>query len=306
MSINRTLLLQGPGFITFAGASIHSETDITATLIEEWSDSVSSGFGRTGRKLLDRRVEVVATPTMWMNLSVLFPYATLQIGDPLFGAVDVPLVITPRNGRPLTVLNVAITTLANLKCSAADSLFKSGITWTGLCANNTSPGDLANFFTQGAVGTNVLLTGFDKTKVFKSRYTGLRNAVTLRSDKGFDIDFAMQATGYRPDGEATAQFYLQSLEASAGVVPVALAESAYLSLLNDDVDIGGEAPLFDLVVASEVVGHPTITLAKTMVEPGGFAYGGNPRNAALKFQTVREPATSVLPALWTIGVIPAP
>lgn len=301
--INRTLLLQGPGFIGYATASIHSEANITATLIEEWSDSVSSGFGRTGRKLLDRRVEVVAVPTMWHNLAVLFPYASYQIGDPLFGAVDVPLVITPRNGRPLTVLNTAITTLANLKCSSADSLFKSGITWTGLCANNTSPGDLANFFTQGAVGTNVLLTGFDKTKVFKSRYTGVRNAITLRSDKGFDLDFAMQAQAYRPDGETTAQYYLTALEASAKCVPVALAESDYLALLNDGVDVGGEAPLHDLVVASEVVGHPTITLAKTMVEPGGFAYGTDPRNAQLTFQTVREPATNVLPALWTMGVV---
>jgi hypothetical protein len=302
--INRTLLLSGPGFIGYAGASIHSEANITATLIEEWSDSVSSGFGRTGRKLLDRRVEVTAQPTMWSNLAVLFPYAALQIGDALFGAVDVPLVITPRNGRPLTVLNTAITTLPNLKASAADSLFKSPITWTGLCANNTDPGLLSNYFTQGAVASNVALTGFDRTKVFKGRYNALRNEVTLKSDAGFDIDFAMQADAYRPSGEPTAQYYLRSLEAMVQCHPVALAESDYLALLNDNVDIGGEPACHDIVVAGPAVGWPSITIANTHVEPGSYVYGAGQRNGPLTFQSIRLPEENMLGDLWSIGVVP--
>lgn len=306
MAINRTTLLSGPGFIAFAGASIHSEADITATLIEEWSDSVSSGFGRTGRKLIDRRVEVTAQPTMWSNLGVLFPYAGLQIGDSLFGAEDVPLVITPRNGRPLTVRNTAITTLANLKASAVDSLFKSAITWTGLCANEADPGKLASYFTQGAAATGVKLTGFDRTKVFKGRYTAVRDAVTLRSDAGFDIDFAMQADPYRPSGEPTAQYYLRSLEAMVQCQPVALAESDYLALLNDDIDIGGEPPCHDITVAGPAAGWPSITIKNTHVEPGSYVYGAGQRNGPLTFQSIRLPAEDVLSELWAVGAVPEP
>jgi hypothetical protein len=305
--INRTTLVRGPGSITFDGASIHSETNIVATLVEEYSDSVSSGFGRTGRKLLNRYVEVTAQPSMWLNLDKLFPYAATQIEDAIFGATDKPLVITPRNGRTLTVLNASITTLANLKCSAAAALFKSPITWTGLCANNTSPATLANYFVQGGtVGAGVLLTGFDKTKMFRGRYTGVRNGVTLQSDGGFDIDFALNLEAYRPDGEPTVQFYLKSLEAAVKCRPAGLTEAAYLALLNDGVDIGAEAPLHDIVVAGPSTGSPSITLAKTMVEPGSFVYGGELRTGELTFQSVREPATNVLPALWTIGVVPTP
>lgn len=303
--INRTTLLRGPGFITFAGASIHSETDIVATLVEEWSDKITSGFGRTGRALLNRYVTVTAQPSMWLNLDKLFPYAETQIEDGLFGAVDVPLVITPRNGRVLTVLNTAITALANLKLSAENSVFKSGITWTGLCANGTDPKTLANYYTQGgSVGAAVALTGFDKTKVFKGRYTGVRNAVTLRGDKGFDIDFAMNVEGYRNDGEPFSQFYLKSLEAAVKLVPVGIVEADYHALMNDGVDIGGEPPTHDIVISGPAAGFPEVTIKGTHVEPGSFVFGAAPRTGELTFQSIRDVAANELAALWEIGVVP--
>lgn len=303
MAIDRTLLRKGPGFITYAGASIHSDTDITVVLVEEFTDAVTSGFARTGRKLKNRYVEVTATPSMWMNLDKLFPHASLQIGDVLIGATDTPLVVTPRNGRPITVLNACITQFANLKLSAESPAFKSAIKWTGLVANNSAAGVLANYFTQGAIGTAVALTGFDGTKRLRGRYTGTRNAVALRSDKGFDIDFALQLEPDQPDGEPIVNYRLKSLEASVKCVPVALLEADYLALLNDGVDIGGEPSAYDIVVAGPGVGFPTVTIANTYVEPGGFTYGEAYRNGELAFQSIRKITTNLLTPLFTISTL---
>ncbi|MFA6289942.1 MAG: hypothetical protein WC661_21370, partial [Opitutaceae bacterium] len=284
MSIERTTILKGPGYISVSGASIHSTDDIVATRVEEWSDKITSGFARTGRSLLNRYVEVVATPAMWANLATLFPLASAQPWDTLYGDTDVPLIITPRNGRTLTVVNSAITQLANLKLATKSPLFKSAIKWTGLVANNSSAGSLANFYVQGlTVGSNVVLPGFDPTKMQQRRYSALRNAIAIRGDDGFDIDFAMSLEPDKPDGEPIVNYRLKSIDATVKTRPVGMTEADYATLMGDGVDIGDEPPVYDLAIAGATSGDPKFTLANTHVEPGSFAYGAANRNGELTF-----------------------
>lgn len=306
MSIDRTTILKGPGFISFGAASIHSEGDITVTRVDEWSDAVTAGFGRIGRKLKDRRIEIEATPSMYQDLSVLFPHSTKQPGDVLFGGTDATLVITPRNGRTLTILNAVITGLPGLRLNAAPPLFKSPIKWTGLVVNSGGAGTLTDFYTQGgSVGSNVAQTGFVAASVMAGRFTGTRNSVTLRTEKGFEIDFPMQLEADQPDGEPTINYRLKSLEAVCKCSPMGLTESAYLSLINeaDGVDIGGAITGYDLVIAGESSGKPSVTLKNTLLVPGGFNYGEKFRLGDLTFETVRQISSNALAALWTISTV---
>ncbi len=303
--MDRTLIIKGPAFITYAAASLHSDQDIVVKLREEWSDAVTAGFGRVGRRLKNRWIEVEITPSMWLNFSTLFPYATAQPGDAVFGASDVPLVITPRNGRPLTIVNAAITGLASLKLSADQPVFRSAIKFTGLVANSSDPSLLASYMTQASVGSAVALTGFDATKILRGRYIGTRNSVALRADKGFDIDFNLDLEPEQPDGEPVINYRHKQLEASCKVVPTGILEIDYLGMLNGGVDIGGTPTLYDLVVASLVSGQPSVTLVNTIVEEGGgYSYGpGMNRTGELVFTTVRKTASNILAALWTIGTV---
>jgi hypothetical protein len=301
MPIDRTTLLRGPGYISVGSAAIHSTDNIVATLVEEWSDKVTSGYGRTGRTLVDRRVEISATPAMWSDLATLFPYAAAQREDAIYGAVDVPLTIIPRNGRDLIIANAAITQLGNLRFTHNQDTFSSAVQWTGLVANNSSAGTLANYFARGTTRTNFALPGFDASRVKRARYTAARNAVTLRSESGFEVSFQLSLTLDKPEGEPTVGMRLDALEAAVSCRPVGLDEAAYDALLNEGVGIGDDPSLHDLVITGAGSGQPTFTLHRTMVEAAGFEWGGAARMGELTFQSVRGISSNLLTALWSVG-----
>jgi hypothetical protein len=301
MPIDRTTLLRGPGYISVGSAVIHSTDNIVATLVEEWSDKVVSGFARTGRSLVDRRVQISATPAMWSDLATLFPYGAAQRLDSIYGATDVPLTITPRNGRDLVIANAAITQLANLRFVHNQDLFAGAVQWTGLVANNSSAGTLANFFAYGTTRTNFALPGFDPTKMPRGRYSAVRNAVTLRAETGFEVGFSLNLQPDKPDGEPTVNMRVDSLDATVRCRPVGLTEAQYLALLNDGVDIGDEPAVHNLVISGAGSGRPTFTLNRTMVEASGFEWGDAPRNGELTFASIRGLTSNLLSPLWSIG-----
>ena len=303
--INRTTITRGPGYIGFATVSIQSQKDITVTLVEEWSDSVTAGFGRIGRHLKNRHVEVSATPSAWDNLATLLPYASMQPGDVAYGSADVPLVITPRNGKPITILNAAITQLPSLKFSAESELFTGDIKWTGLVSLSGDPALTASYFTTGTAGVNVAQLGADNTKMFRGRYAGLRNSVALRGDKGFDLSFSLSWDDDQPDGEVTLNKRLKSLEASIKCSPVGLTEADYLTLLNDGLDVGAQPACYDLVLTGPATGYPIFTLANTHVEPGSLHYGNSnaSRTGEVTFQSIRHITSNALAPLWTVGAV---
>lgn len=304
MSIDRTTLLRGPGVITYDSASIHSTDDILVTLVEEYSDKITSGFARTGRALKNRYLEVKATPAMWTDLAKIFPYASAQIGDTVYGATDKPLVITPRNGAQLTLTNAAITALPSLKLASGQPTFKGAITWTCLVANATSASVMDNFYVLGAAASNVLLTGFTAANVKASRYTGTRNSVTLRSDQGFDIDFSLSLEWDQPDGEPYTQARISALNVSAKCRPVGLTEAAYAALLPTTTGIGDEPTGYDLTIAGAATGAPSVVVKNTIIDAGaGYTYGGAARLGELTFDGIRTITTNALVAAWTIGSV---
>ena len=303
--INRTTIVRGPGYLTSGAVSIQSQKDIVATLIEEWSDSLTAGYGRIGRRLKNRHVEVTAQPSVWDNLATLLPHAAMQIGDVAYGDADVPLVITPRNGKPVTILNTAVTQLANLKFGSEAELFAGDMKWTGLVALDGDPSAIASYFTMGAAASNVAQLGADHTKMYRGRYTGARNTVSLRGDKGFDLSFALAWDDDQPDGEVVLNKRLKSLEAAIKCAPVGLSEADYIALMNDGVDVGAEPAAHDLVLTGPATGYPVFTLANTQVEPGSFHYGNSnaARTGELTFQSVRKITANALAALWTVGAV---
>lgn len=298
MAIDRQTIIKGPAFVSYDSASLHAEGTINATLVTEYFEVVSSGFGRNKRRVKDRRVEVTFIPKMWNDLAKILPYAALQIGDVIFGATDKPLVITPRNGAPVTVVNAAITQLPGLTLSAEKPILKQ-LTFTGLVANNTSPANLDNFFVLGSAATNVALTGYDLTKIPNGRYTGAWNSVTpIYTDAGFDIDFNLELEPDKPDGEATVNYRVKGLDATLKFTPTGMTETAYRTLLGGNVDIGGDP----FSGAFAITGPANVSLAgMQLMTGGGFAYGSENRLRELEFMSVRQPASNALPALWTVS-----
>lgn len=303
MAVDRTLIIKGPAKITFDSASIFSLDDIRVRWITNEFEVRTTAFGRTARRVRDRRIEVDVTPAMWSDLTKLLPYATKQIGDTIFGATDKSLVITPRNGAPLTLANAAVTQLPNLTFSVDKPLLRP-MRFTALCANNSNAATAANWFAFGSPASDVALTGFDGSKIYNDLYSVARNTVTYRSEAGFNVDFTLGLVPDQVDGDAVVNYRITELEAVLKFVPSAITEAAYATLLGwDTKGIGAEPAGHNAVISGTASGSPTFTIVNTLPAQGSAAYGGANRTGEIELVSTRTISTNALTALWTIGTV---
>jgi hypothetical protein len=302
-TIDRANILKGPAKAVWDSATILFGEDLTVDLVTEFFDVQSSSHGRIGRRWNNRYIEVKGVPLMWNDLSKLFPYATKNIGDAIFGATDKPMVITPRNGAPLTIANVMPFALAGISLHAAKPIMR-GMTFRGLVANASDPSLAASYFSFGTVGTDVALTGLDLTKIPKGLYTAVMNSITYRAEEGFDLDFHL---GLEPDHEQGlhVNYRITELEAAAKFAPASLTEAQYATLMGwNAIKQGEEYAAYDLVISGQATGYPVVTLASMQPQSGGVRYGARPLRAGeVQLASVRQVTSGNLTALWTFGTV---
>ncbi|MBA4136769.1 MAG: hypothetical protein C0518_05580 [Opitutus sp.] len=300
---DRATLLRGPAYATHDSATILFGEDLLVELVTEFFDVASSSHGRIGRRIKNRYVEIKGVPLMWSDLAKLFPYATLNIGDVIFGATDKPMVITPRNGRPLTIANVMPFALPGISLHTAKPILR-GMTWRGLVANASDPSAAASYFSFGSNGTNVAQTGLDLTKIPNTLYSAGYNSATYRAQDGFDIDFSL---GLEPEheNELHLNYRVTELEAAAKFAPIGKTEADYATLMGwDGVAIGGSPYAGALVITGAGTGAPIVTLAGMQVQSGGVAYGARPlRTGEVQLASIRSVTSGNLNALWTFAAV---
>lgn len=300
MSIDRTLILKGPCKLTHNSATIFSEGDVTVNFITDYFTVQTSAFGPVGRRVSARRAEVGLVPKMWTDLTKLFPYAAAAIGSMIFGATDLPLVITPSYGAPLTLANAAVTQMPGITAAHNKPLLRD-MRFTALCANGADPATAANWFAFGSAASGVALTGFDGTKVYNTRYSLGWNGGTYRSEEGFTVDFNLGLTPDVVDGEGLVNYRISELDATLRFTPTAKTEANYATLLGWDGKAPGAQPtLSDAVITGEGTGSPIITLANVQVMSGGTMYAPDKnRLGQVELASVRTITSGALNALWT-------
>lgn len=297
MPIDRTTILKGPGYITYDGATILSDGDIEATLIVETEDVNTSAFGPVDARVIDKRIEVTVTPKKWANLAVLFPYASHQISQSIFGSTDRPLTVTTAESS-LTVANAAVTTIPNmtLRTRGGGSILGQ-MTFTGLIANNASPAATASYYSVGAGGNLPSLSLSDiKTEVFSATW----NSTPLRGDEGFSVAFELNLANQVDDEVGTYDMRLQSLRATCSVVPRGMSASALAGLLSMGAAIGTAPAKHDLAISGG--GGVAVTLNNCLARQGQIRAGADVhRTGAIEFATVRTQSAGALGPLWSIN-----
>lgn len=297
MAIDRTTIFSGPGYITYRGATILCDGNITARIVTETVPGKATGFGRIKKIRKNTRVEVTAKPARWTSLSVLFPYATTQIGSSVFGGTDYPLVIVPVSGVGITVVNAAVTGLASLALGATPPGGNpiGQVTWTGLVANSADPSDMASYFTDSASGT--LPSSITLTDWKTGAYAAVYNSTEFQSQTGFNIAFQLGLEPVETNNEGIVDMRLQSLEATCTVEPVGISLTDIVSLIGA-IGPGGSEAAYDLVIT----GPANVTIANCTVESIEGRYGDNVQQAGgLQFSSLRKVSAAALTALWTVS-----
>jgi hypothetical protein len=304
MSFDRTTLLKSPGKLVHDSASIFSEGDIVTQIITEFFPVETSAHGVVDQRVKDRMLKIALTPKSWTDLTKLFPYATKQIGDTLFGASDKAAVITPRNGGVLTVANAMLTKLPSILLAGTKPIL-GAMEFTGLVANNSDAATVANFLGFGSPATGTALSGFSLATIPNGLYSAVWNGVTIRSSSGFAIEFNL---GLEPDndvdGEPTLNFRVVSLDATVKFTPAGMTEANFLTLLALNKGIGAAPTKSDIVITGASSGMPIVTIANCFVESSNVGHGKTvARTGEVTLRSIRTETSGSLNALWTFGAV---
>lgn len=306
MSLDRATILKSPGKLVHDTATIFSEGDITTEILTEHFPVETSAFGAADQRVKDRTIKIALTPKQWSDLAKLFPYATTQIGDTIFGATDKAAVITPRNGAPLTIANAMPTKLPSILLSGTKPIL-GAMEFTGLVANSSDPATVASFLAFGTPESAVALTTFDPTAIPNGLYSAVWNNISdIRSETGFAIDFALGLEPETPDGEPTINFRVTSLEATCKFTPVSMTEANFLTLLSLGKGIGATPTKSNLVITGGAAGMPIVTIANCYVESANVGHGRSiARTGEVTMKSIRTITAGALTALWTFSTVGA-
>lgn len=302
LTVDRTSLIKGPAYVTHDSATIKMASDFSVDLIGDQFDVNSVSHGRVGRRVKDRRIEIKGTPLEWTDLTKLFPYASAQPWDRIFGATDKPLVITPSNGAPLTIANAAVTKMPGITLHPSKSILRD-MMWTGLIANASDPSLRASWYSLGSVAAGVAQPAPVLANMPNAFYSAAWNSITMKTDDGIDIDFNLGVEADTQEG-LTIGMRMSSLEAVAKLRPINLSEAQYATLQGwNTFEPGDQEFSGNLVITGHKTGKPTITLSQMQFNSGVFNYGRAMRTGDVGFSSLRVESGGVLTALWTFGTV---
>jgi hypothetical protein len=309
MSVARSALVRGPAIVTWNGITMYSDNDIAPKIAPVWQSVKTSMYGEIDKTKTDL---IIACPIRlwgaWENLSVLFPAAAMNptVGASLYGASDLPLVMTGRNGDQVTIVNAQITQLANLFLGVNNSLFAADVMFTGLLADGANPEDAASYYTTG-VSQTFTETTFSKVNFKRVRFTGAWGSkagfTAIVPQKGVQVNWQWVLTPVPVDGYGTKDMTIGGMIANARGIPIvptmaqlktqSVAESAHGALLS--------ANSADLVWTGSG-GSPVITLKNAGMVEHSLMFGVEPlRNGEVMWETTRGFTTGVPQAVGVVA-----
>ncbi len=317
MALDRTLLKRGPAKVTYAGATLYTNSDILARHGPVWSPVNTSMYGNIDKTLKDRVYKLnLKLWGAWENLSVLFPSYALapQAGASIFGTGATPLVILARNGDQITYNNAQITKLSNLYLGVDADLFAADVEITCIIGNSSGTTmyqpETANAYYTYATAQSYADDAFAKTNFKRVRFLGAWGAIAgftaVIPQKGFQIGWELDARPLTCDGYGTVDFTIgeNTLQGSCKCIPIqptaaqieaqAAAQGVQMgTLLSNNVA--------DLVLTGNG-GAPIVTLKNAGITEHGYAFGIEPlRVGELTWMTTRGFTTGAPNAVATVA-----
>jgi len=273
------LRIHGPAIITFNGVTYYFKTGLKGSIKRSRAKIEVDAFGQIAEIAKDCVVEFTGAPAGVIRAADLagqMPYMPSQIGQSIFGATDVPLVIqTINDGAAITWQRAAISKYSPLLLSATEgAIYKGDITFSCLMASNFTP--TASSAWKSIASAAFADTTFDSSKVRMAQYTaGWGDASpynAMISQDGFILTPSIATESIAVDNYGIIDMALKSVTGTAQFKPANLTEAQIDALIDLQ---GGGAMLpgraigdggNDLVISSSL-------LTATLKMAGAVDYG---------------------------------
>ena len=282
MSIDRaTLPGAGAPKITWNGGEFWTADDVAIPIQHALVEQRSSMYGRVTKTLGGRMIEIsVPLFGLWANIARLFPASILNptIGSRVFTGADLPMVLHAKNGDRLTIHNVHLTKVADLKLAANQRIFSANAVFTGLLKNNADPEDANSYFTYD---TAAYSEGSFAMTTFKARtWTGAWGALTgftsILTEAGWDVSWEITMEPDVVDGLGVVDMFLTHFWGSASCIPVgptAAQIEAQQKFQGAGAGIGADAATTSDLVLTD--GTNSVTLKSATLTSTGLVFAPN-------------------------------
>lgn len=238
MAFDRTARIAGPAQITWNGATIMTKGDIIVKIGKKLFNVDVDAFGTVDTRVDDRNIEITFTPDgRWASSggkTVLFPGGSTVIGQSWVGATDLPMVITPLNGKPITFHNVVLTKIPDLNFTAVNTWIGPA-TFVALNVNNVEWSNAASVWTIAASGTLTDFTGYAAsdiiTKGVKLTWGSKTGFVGIDVMDGIQVSFDLQIEPQIVDAYGLVDFTFVKLDVMVRAKPIGVTENNVLTAL---------------------------------------------------------------------------
>lgn len=304
-SIDRATIKIGPANVTHDGVTHFFGDGLTLTVSKIFVDIEVDAFGVMLKAHTDTTIEVSGTPKAWTGLAKLNPFGPMVHGQLLCGAVDKPLVITPVNGKPLTLAAACVRTPPNLMLSANKPMFSSACTWAGVLANATAWSAVGARYTYGADASGVALTGLTPAQMGFCTWSATLGGVAIPDhEDGIAITFSPALTEQRGDSVGLVDWSFDGMEVTVGYVPLGVNESDNLDALalqGAGAARGKSAAAQDLVVTGSIAGR-SFSLKGCVRRTAASRYSRSlKRVGEVELVSTRSATAGALDPLYTFG-----
>lgn len=228
--MDRTTLITGPALVTHNGGSFFSKDDIQPKISAVTMKITDSAHGEVDEREIEAEVEVSITPDgRWepATVAALWPYANSIIGASIYGATDLPLVMSggenTNNGEIHTIIAAGITKMPSLTLSSTKTLVGAA-TWRGIRGKGlawTAPNSLYSIATSGG---SVADSDYDpakiKTQAYHATWGAYSGWANFDTQDGWAIEFDMQLEPIHVDSIGVIDYRFKSLSVMARAIPV--------------------------------------------------------------------------------------
>lgn len=305
MSIDRATIRIGPANLEHDDAIHFFPDGLTLTVTKVFVDVEVDAFGVMLKAHTDTTIEVSGTPKSWKNLAKLNPFGNMVPGTLLCGATDKPILITPRNGKPLTLAAGCVRTPSNLMLSASKPFFASATTWAGVLANGVEWSAVGARYVYGEDATGAALLGLVPAQMAMCKWALTKGGVAVPDhEDGIAVNFNVALTEQRTDSLGLVDWSFDGVEATMSYVPTGIEEQANLDALaiqGAGAGRGVSAAVADLVATGSVAGR-TFTLKNCTQRNATPRYSRSlKRVGEVEFVSTRTATDGLLDTLYTFG-----
>jgi hypothetical protein len=225
-------IIAGPAAILWDSTVFYAQGDIVIRKIVGSWNPASAQFGTLGKRLSSIHYEISFTPVGILTaaqLNKLFPFYAGDVGNSIYTAANVPMVVWSAAGKKYTFTRAGISKMPSVRLSANSTAFGEMTFSAVLGLGKVSGTDADSFYAISTVAFNDV--SFATTNLGSPGYLGTWGSYSsFETLNGFSVEIAMALAPYSSDRLGIVGHRITGFETTVRFTPTHLTEADFFAM----------------------------------------------------------------------------